>query len=381
MILLHSAFGLFPRFPPLLILLFNNLHCSYFPTIQEYFCAFVRLHCPPNTTSISLVLPFKSNCLSILNHYECSLQQPTACLTILPLVHNFRQRAIHGQPVVQSLNKSTSHLRDTSPDIKTIHHIKNGIPKWSCLRQPLCATIPIKHNSSDSNKPIIDWYGYSSSEPSHKQLTVNLSRIVEMEAPYAMHAPMPGNPYIYYEHDGHRQEQGHFQPYPAAYPPQMHPHFAYGPVPMPMPPHAYPPQIPAHMHYPGPVMSTPVASPQPHQRKAPMVLQSTDSPALMPIDTRCGEMYCLPSTPPLSSSGSITGSPPSSCGALPTPNDACFGQAVFEGVKEGCEVGVHSQILANIDWSRAGSPPMTPGMYCLLDRVSKSGSFVGFIWQ
>ena len=54
-------------------------------------------------------------------------------------------------------------------------------------------------------------------------------------------------------------------------------------------------------------------------------------------------------------------SPLSSHDLLPTPNGETFFSRGVEGVKEGCEGEVHAEILANVDWSRAGSPPMTPG--------------------
>ena len=53
-----------------------------------------------------------------------------------------------------------------------------------------------------------------------------------------------------------------------------------------------------------------------------------------------------------------------SCGLLPTPsNSVFFGLENMEGVKEGCEGEVQSEILAGGDWTRCGSPPMTPGEF------------------
>lgn len=107
---------------------------------------------------------------------------------------------------------------------------------------------------------------------------------------------------------------------------------------------------------------TPIASPQPSQMK-PAIFVQQGSPALMPIDTRFinAELYAFPSTPPLSSSGSSISSPPSANGTLHTPiNDCFFAFEKVEGVKEGCETDVHTEILANPDWSRGDSPPMTP---------------------
>ncbi|KAJ6104622.1 hypothetical protein N7523_010942 [Penicillium sp. IBT 18751x] len=107
---------------------------------------------------------------------------------------------------------------------------------------------------------------------------------------------------------------------------------------------------------------TPIASPQPSQMKPAIIVQQ-GSPALMPLDTRFigTDLYGFPSTPPLSSSGSTISSPPSAHGTLHTPiNDTFFSFEKVEGVKEGCETDVHQEILANPDWARCDSPPMTP---------------------
>lgn len=93
--------------------------------------------------------------------------------------------------------------------------------------------------------------------------------------------------------------------------------------------------------------------------------QQQPSAAQLHLDTKFhgSEAYGFPSTPPLSTSGSTISSPPSSCGVLPTPVDGCFPSEKVEGVKEGCEGEVQSEILANVEWSRCNSPPMTPGMF------------------
>lgn len=106
---------------------------------------------------------------------------------------------------------------------------------------------------------------------------------------------------------------------------------------------------------------TPVASPQPSHMKPALMVQN--SPALMPLDTRfIGHDMYFPSTPPLSASCSTISSPPSASGALHTPiNDSFFAFDKVEGVKEGCETDVHTELLATQDWTRADSPPMTPG--------------------
>jgi hypothetical protein len=45
---------------------------------------------------------------------------------------------------------------------------------------------------------------------------------------------------------------------------------------------------------------------------------------------------------------------------VPTPTGAVFFAENIEGVKEGCEGEVKSEILAGENWTRSGSPPLTP---------------------
>jgi len=81
------------------------------------------------------------------------------------------------------------------------------------------------------------------------------------------------------------------------------------------------------------------------------------------VDTECStpDVYVYPSTPPLSSSASTSSNSPSTCGVLPTPVTGGFiGLDNIEGVKEGCEGDVQSEILAGGDWTRCCSPPLTP---------------------
>ncbi|KAF2876234.1 hypothetical protein BDV95DRAFT_219464 [Massariosphaeria phaeospora] len=107
-------------------------------------------------------------------------------------------------------------------------------------------------------------------------------------------------------------------------------------------------------------MLTPVASPRPMYQKPTILIQPQDSPYLHPIDTDFSDLRFAPATPPLSSSGSNISSPPSTCDVLPTPVNAFFPGEGIEGVKQGCEGEVFSEILAaGADW-RSASPPMTP---------------------
>ncbi|KAH8428484.1 putative C2H2 transcription factor (Seb1) [Aspergillus melleus] len=111
----------------------------------------------------------------------------------------------------------------------------------------------------------------------------------------------------------------------------------------------------------GAMNMTPVASPQPSHMKTAFVGQHGST--LMPLDTRfvSSDYYAFPSTPPLSTAGSSISSPPSTNGTLHTPlQDSFFAFEKVEGVKEGCEGEVHAELLANADWTRSASPPMTP---------------------
>lgn len=109
---------------------------------------------------------------------------------------------------------------------------------------------------------------------------------------------------------------------------------------------------------------TPLASPRPLAQR-PAFLYQNDGQGLS-LDTECNapDLYIYPSTPPLSVPGSTASSPPSTCGVLPTPaikNLYTFEN--LEGVKEGCESEVQSEILAGGDWTRCCSPPLTPGKH------------------
>jgi 5-methylcytosine-specific restriction endonuclease McrA len=92
-------------------------------------------------------------------------------------------------------------------------------------------------------------------------------------------------------------------------------------------------------------------------QKPTILIQPQDSPYLHPIDT---DYKFTPATPPLSSSGSTISSPPSSCDILSTPLNDFFPGEAMEGVKQGCEGEVFSEILsAGLEW-RSATPPMTP---------------------
>ena len=107
---------------------------------------------------------------------------------------------------------------------------------------------------------------------------------------------------------------------------------------------------------------TQMESPRPlHQRSSFLCQQDSQH---LSLDTECGtpDVYVYPSTPPLSVSGSSISSPPSTCSLLPTPVSGPFlTPENIEGVKEGCQGEVKTEILAGGDWSRSYSPPLTPG--------------------
>ncbi|EEQ91326.2 zinc finger protein MSN2/4 [Blastomyces dermatitidis ER-3] len=219
-----------------------------------------------------------------------------------------------------------------------------------------------------------------------------------MEPTYAMHAaPVSGpSPFYYYnpDPDTHNGQHGHFSPHPSEMQQQQHPN---GQMPIypnqaiqqqqqPLHPQQTMQEKPAgypHGHLPAQThamsllngtmhMTPPTASPQPPQplHLKPSIVLHQDLPSLIPLDTSCGnsndnngttDLYGFPSTPPLSSSGSTVSSPPSSCGMLHTPvNGSFFQLETIEGVKEGCQSDVQTEILANLDWARSSSPPMTP---------------------
>ena len=104
-----------------------------------------------------------------------------------------------------------------------------------------------------------------------------------------------------------------------------------------------------------------LVTPRPLLQK-PAFLGSNDSQTPT-SDTECStpDLYVFPSAPTLSVSGSETSNPPSTCDILPTPTTAVYMNiGNIEGVKEGCEVDVKSEILAGGDWTRCYSPPLTP---------------------
>ncbi|PSN65663.1 hypothetical protein BS50DRAFT_64316 [Corynespora cassiicola Philippines] len=181
-----------------------------------------------------------------------------------------------------------------------------------------------------------------------------------MEGTYPMHPAqaMSQSPFFYYNPDTtgeNTRQHGHFTPHPSGKPNQSFAQNMLFQRPSSSNSQASGPQTAYANH-----MLTPVASPQPMYQKPAILIQPQDSPYLHPIDTEFADMRFAPATPPLSSSGSNISSPPSSCEFLPTPVNAFFPGESMEGVKQGCEGEVFSEILAaGAEW-RSASPPMTP---------------------
>ncbi|KAI9739643.1 MAG: hypothetical protein M1834_006361 [Cirrosporium novae-zelandiae] len=199
-----------------------------------------------------------------------------------------------------------------------------------------------------------------------------------MEASFAMQQPqmMGPSPFFYYtpDPDSDHRQHGHFSPHPNAIPcapqamtyaQQMQnetmmaavPSMAYSP-----PTSAPQQQLLPKLASVGSASMTPASSPKPISHKSVMFFQQHDSPCMQPLESNCGnDPYFLPSTPPLSSSGSTINSPLSSNSLVPTPvNGSFLGFEGIPGVKAGCEAEVQSEILATSDWTRMCSPPITP---------------------
>ncbi|KAK5137614.1 hypothetical protein LTR08_007909 [Meristemomyces frigidus] len=192
---------------------------------------------------------------------------------------------------------------------------------------------------------------------------------------YAHHtSPLMGpSPFFYYNprpSPEHRQH-GHFTPHPHGLPMAVLPSSPEHMMPYQQAMYQRPHSAGSYMHYqtaPTYVqqpMLTPAASPRQHHK--PTILVQQEMPSLMPLNTECHGYY--PATPTLSASGSFSSvssldSPPSNGDMLPTPINGMFfarpNMIAYPAVKEGCEEEVYSEVLAGGDWTRPGSPPMTP---------------------
>jgi hypothetical protein len=197
-----------------------------------------------------------------------------------------------------------------------------------------------------------------------------------METPYVMHPvqSLAQSPFFYYNPDPNpdTRQHGHFSPTPggsatsttARFQQQSPQLLLSQDVVM---PYSRPPSFgPAVV---GQAAMTPAHSPKPAFQKP--TAQSL-SPRLMPLDTDCSshDYYLFPSTPPLSASGSAISSPPASCGVLPTPaaEASPFIALSFDLIKE--EDCIDRDSFAAEDWSKFGTPPITPSKYPRRQRAS-----------
>ena len=178
-------------------------------------------------------------------------------------------------------------------------------------------------------------------------------------------------PFFYYN-----PEPGHFSPHPSAdcegsqmqhFPQQMYqadmmtlsyPQMMYGRHSSSASPVFLPPKTAMALQ----PFNTPVASPRPLHQRPPFLYNNDGLPLSLNTECSTPDLYVYPSTPPLSVSASTVNSPPSICDILPTPVTGGWPPMEnLQGVKEGCEGDVQTEILAGGDWTRCGSPPLTPG--------------------
>ena len=197
---------------------------------------------------------------------------------------------------------------------------------------------------------------------------------------YAHHTtpPMGQSPFFYYNPrpSPENRQHGHFTSHPHGLPMAVLPSSPEHMMPYQQQQQQQPPmyQRPhsagSFMHYQtAPMyvqqpMLTPAASPKQYHR--PTILVQHEVPNLMPLNTECHGYY--PGTPTLSASGSFSSvssldSPPNG-DMLPTPVNGMFfarpNMITYPAVKEGCEEEVYSEVLAGGNWTRPGTPPMTP---------------------
>jgi hypothetical protein len=189
-----------------------------------------------------------------------------------------------------------------------------------------------------------------------------------MDSSYPFAQVMGPSPFFYYNPDPKpdNRQHGHFSQHPNNVQVPVYHHIQTLPsTPMYSRPNSScsQPSMQQQMFSGFPTNMTPMASPRPMYQKPTILIQDHSPRLMMECDSNESDAYYYPSTPPLSTSGSVISSP-SSCDILPTPMNATFyGLEGFEGVKVGCEGEVQSENLAGGDWARCGSPPMTPGMH------------------
>ena len=200
-----------------------------------------------------------------------------------------------------------------------------------------------------------------------------------MDNIYSQPQPMASQYRFFQYHpevDPQHRQYGHFMPHPnepLPYLAKAMPVHAYHtgpsmgyptqtPCQQPMPVYA-PAPFQSPMAFGGPAVMTPQSSPQQMHFGTPEIVVDHTSPALQHLDMSfVSDRFHSPSpsTPSLSASSSTASSPPSSC-CFSTPIDADFLLPVDNvGVmKRGLEADVNDVMAA--EWSRCGTPEMTPG--------------------
>lgn len=209
---------------------------------------------------------------------------------------------------------------------------------------------------------------------------------VEMDSSYAQHPQSMGqSSFFYYSPDSKadNRQHGHFSQQPNNI---QVPVYHSNMTPMPSTPMysrpnsacSQPAMHPQMYNNAYAVNMTPVASPRPvYQTPKPMIMVQDHAPRMMLESEVHDEMYYLPSTPPMSASGSSFSSP-AGCDLVSAPmNPVFFGLDGFEGVKAGCQSDVQAENLAGGEWSRCGSPPMTPGTCFVFPRRESAASSRG----
>lgn len=212
-----------------------------------------------------------------------------------------------------------------------------------------------------------------------------------MEPMMAQQAMAPAFFYYNPEPSHENRHHGHFIAHPQAQ--SHHPHHAYAQHHMQQPMQVFPqvPVLPSTPLPSTPVFSRPSSScsqPPMHQQAKPsftsapqQVLTPQASPVRMhqPLHRPTivldmdkfdpADNLCYPQTPPLSSAGSVMGSP-GSCDMLATPLNPMF--SGLEGtpmcIKEEVDVLPIEQFPA-LDWDSCASPPMTPGEFIYIVQL------------
>ena len=312
--------------------------------------------CPRSTFSLSLIWHF-------CHPTTASNSRPRS--TQNRIDKHIRQTVEQFNSVVQSLLQTVSY-RHSPFDLATLLLSSREIHKiYPCPAD--------RHQSSPQVRDVQGVKCNGNDRANNLRFSRTDSHEIAMESADSMHPALAmGQPsFFYYSPDpkaDHRQP-GYYTPQPNAVHDGMAMHHYQQQLYHPeiMMPGQYPVYTAVsssgpHMYHPQKSMLA-MASPRPVQQK-PAFLYQYEGQQLS-VDTECNapDLHVYPSTPPLSFSGSASSSPPSTCGVLPTPVTGSYMglENNLEGVKEGCQRDVQSEILAGGDWTRCCSPPLTPG--------------------